>query len=184
MSSFSDVSFFHIYDRFYLALHDRDQAEKLAQHEFIVSYVIVPLHVLDQSSCADCFYPHSLTEIYEFDGIIRKVEIASERQNIVFCSDSRPVSVARSVFLIGCHIMMHHNLKPDEIYKAFEPLHHMLDTFIKEPHWSLQSCWRALDSAKRHRWVDFQQSFKAESGIADDEPLIEEYLHYARYIII
>ena len=82
-SSFPEISFIHILDQYYLALHDRDQAEKLAQHEFIVSYIIVPLHVLEESSCAadEKFCPHSLSEIYEFDGIIRKVEMVSGREN-------------------------------------------------------------------------------------------------------
>ena len=173
------MSSFQIYDQFNLALYEQEYAGKLAKNEFNSSYLLAPLPNFDGSECP-AFLPCSLAEIYEFDKEVQMLSISAGRRSIIFYCAPKSISVTRGAFLIGSHLIMSHDFLPDELYAAFKPIHKMLHCSNFGPHLSLESCWRALYMAKCHGWVDFRNRFRAESEVADDEPLIEEYLHYAR----
>ncbi len=178
--NFQNTSFIRVCGRLHLALHDKDQAEKIAQHDFINrdSYIVVELNPEpdgDQGVTSE-FVPSCLSCIHNFCQSVEKQELTSSRHKIIFCTRSDTSSVARSVFLIGCYLIMGHNLGHEETFEAFRPVHDALQDVLACPHLSIKSCWRALHHAKTMGWVDFRDP----ELCPDDEPLFEEYLHYAR----
>ena len=174
---FQNTSFIRVYDRLHLALHDKEQAERIARHDFLNrdSYMVVEM---DPEPEATIFVPSCLSCIHDFCQSVSKKELTSSRHKIVFCTRPDSISVARSVFLIGCHLIMGHNLGHEETFEAFQPVYDALQDVFACPHLSIKSCWHALRHAKTKGWVDFSDS----ELCPDDEPLFEEYLHYARYM--
>jgi hypothetical protein len=126
------------------------------------------------------FSPCSLEEIHEFAMKTWKMERTSKGKNIVFCTDPEPNLVSRSVFLIGCFLIMFHDLDHDQTYEKFTSVHDSLQDQMR-PHLSLLSCWRAVHRSKELGWIDFREVFdEAEEEEEPDSIQMEEYLHYSR----
>jgi hypothetical protein len=84
-----------------------------------------------------------------------------------------------SAFLIGSHLIMMHDLDCDQTSAIFGPLNGMLDVFIRGPHLSMLSCWRALHRSRALGWIDFREELSWLDEKADSVQM-EEYLHYSR----
>jgi hypothetical protein len=183
---FPGRSFLQLFDHFFLSLHDPVQTRKIAKHEFVSNNSFVVVQCLVQQdkeggSKADPseFSPCSLEEIHEFAVKTWKLERTSKGKNIVFCTDPEPDHVSKSVFLIGCFLIMFHDLDHDQTFEKFSSVHDLMQE-QKQSHLSILSCWRAVHRSKELGWIDFREVFDHEEEEEPDSIQMEEYLHYSR----
>ena len=163
-------SFFRVYDNLYMAFFHGDQAKVLARHELKSNFLVVPILMEDQyrlceggSSSSNmehnAFSPSSLTEIFKFDEMACALERNNTKTRLVFCTGGSHASQARLAFLVGCHMMMSHGTTLDDTIQYFRNLHGLFHQFASTNggNVSVQSCWRALSSARSLHWIDFRK---------------------------
>ena len=177
-------SFINVFEGMYLALFDRKQACQMAQHGLQSKYVIVPFSIAD-SEGLEAFNPSSLADIYKFDKIANEVIRKNAGHKLVFCAGANPRAQTKAAFLLGCHLIMTHDLSLAECIESFSDLKDLFEQYA--PSYlnllSIGSCWQALLCAKQMGWIDFMDSDLVDHDDHDDLASIinmEEYLHYSR----
>ena len=178
----SQASFARIANHLYLALFDSEQADRMAHHSLKSNYIIVPMtsickHTKERG--IDGLAPSSLIELYKFDAVANRIARQNEAQKLVFATGRSPQEQKRSVFLIGCHLIMSHGLDTELTITAFKTFKdHFL--YTSNGQISIHDCWYALERAKSTGWIDFQERFQVEGP---DAPTLdmEEFIHYSWY---
>jgi hypothetical protein len=184
-------AFFHIHNRFYLALLDSSQAELISRHVLNANYMVLPLTMtnvdeisarVSKANPAAAFSPAFLGDLLKFDDAIGAVERRRSRMKLVFQTGSDPKVQVQMAFMLGCHMIMSHGVGFEETCLAFKNLHTLFaETGASDEHGvSMRSCWRAICCAKALSWIDLKRA--VFTNRADDRCIqIDEYLHYARY---
>lgn len=184
-------SFLHLHKRLYFSLFDPVQASIVAAHELHSNFVIVPynqgfgsdfrqqLELIERG-------PISLAEIYSFDCMMRAVARQNPDSKLIICTGSLSAIRARTALLVGCYMLLSIGLDLEKILQLFAPLHDLPKCPINDNNedcaWSKEltasSCWGALATARKHRWIEFGRPFGG--GDNDCKSLsVEEYLHYS-----
>jgi hypothetical protein len=174
------TSFVNIHSRLYLALYTEEQTERIAQHELICHFLIVPLLPSPSSMQIEeqNIISSSLEEIYKFDQMCHAVMRQNENTKIVFCTGCDQGHQFKITFLLGCHMIMSHGLSSERVLTQFRSLKEMFDADGEDG--SMQSSWRAISWAKEMGWIDFRETF--ERGLDKMNVIqMDEYLHYSRY---
>ena len=182
------ASFIHLHRRLYLSLFDPNRTFVVALHELNRNFVLVPYNLGSKKLLWQVGKDQvSLAEIYNFDCMMRAVARQNPDAKLIICGGLRPVILARTILLLGCHMILSLGMAIDTVRSTFAPLRSLPGCPIPEDHpvdsdgntWceelTAASCWEALSSAKSHRWIDFDCPFVVGEGVL----CIEEYLHYS-----
>ena len=191
-SSMHSVSFIRLHRRLYLSLFDPTSTSAVALHELNRNYVLVPYNLESTTSLRQAEIIEqgqvSLAEIYNFDCMMRAVARQNSDAKLIVCGGLRPAILARTILLLGCHMILSLGVTLDTTRQTFAPLRSLPGRPIPEEHsvdsdgnmWSEEltaaSCWEALASAKANRWIDFDCPFIVGEGVL----CVEEYLHYSQ----
>jgi hypothetical protein len=181
----------HLHRQIYLSLFDPIRTSAVAFHELNRNFVLVPFNL----GCKKSFFQFeikakaqvSLAEIFNFDCMMRAVARQNPDSKLVICAGSHRFELARTILLLGCHMILSLGVTLDATRRTFDPLSSFQGCTIPEDPcddndgnlWSGEltaaSCWEALVAAKAHRWIDFDQPFVVGEGVL----CVEEYLHYS-----
>jgi hypothetical protein len=195
--SAQSVSFIHLHRRLYLSMFDPMRSSIVALHELNRKFVIVPYNLGSNPSLrqqAEIMEKGqvSLAEIYTFDCMMRAVARQNPNSKLVICAGAHSIVRARTVLLLGCHMILSLGVTLDNTQRTFAPLRNLPGCPIPEETpgddegnmWSGEltaaNCWEAVATAKSHRWIDFDRPFAVGAEVL----CVEEYLHYAEYVPI
>ena len=186
------VSFIHLHRRLYLSLFDPTCTSAVALHQLNRNFVLVPYNLGSKTSLQHAKIIErgqvSLAEIYNFDCMMRAVARQNPESKIITCAGVHPEVRARTILLLGCHMILSLGVTLDTTHGTFAPLRSLPGCPIPEDHpvdsdgnlWSEEltatSCWEALASAKANRWIDLDCPFVVGEGVL----CVEEYLHYSK----
>ena len=176
----SKQSFAPLNERLYLALYNKEQAERMAKHFLKGKHLIIA----QESSIKDetikrKFEPSSLEEIYRLDTMMNTVMRRNSEFKVVVSAGTDVKHQVKVVFLLGCHMIMSHGLNSEQTHHLFASFEEFF-AYEECGQSHLISSWRAIHQAKSIGWIDFRERFELEQ----DEPGaidMEEYIHYSRY---
>ena len=175
-------SFIRVHKRLYLALFEPELAAVMALHELKQNFLVV--HEASEACNDAAANPTSLITIYRYDQTAR----AAARQNpgckLVFCAGAEPAQQARAAFLLGCHLIMSHELTSDRTYLAFQRFHDAFDAVplaapapdglssrgVGAGALGVPNCWAALATAKVLGWIDFGRVFARGAEVPRPPP--------------
>ena len=142
-----------------------------------------------------CFQPHAMLSYHgickdfgpmSISSTIRFIEMLDHELDvypsckIAYCVDHGRREFTNAVFLLGCYLILCRNETADSTMAVFSWLQDSMveayrDATYSEPTFGLSmlDCWRGLDKAKLHRWVQ-EQTSQGIWGRID----IEEYIHF------
>jgi hypothetical protein len=185
------VSFIRLHRRLYLSLFDPIRTSAVALHELNRKFVLVPYNLSCKTAVQQAEMIEkgqvSLAEIYNFDCLMRAVARQNPDSKLIICAGLQPAVRARTVLLLGCHMLMSLGENLETTRRTFVPLSSLPGSPIPEDHpvdndgnmWSgeltASSCWEALAAAKTNRWIDFDRPFV----VGEEILCLEEYLHYS-----
>jgi hypothetical protein len=187
-ASIPNPSFFHIHNRFYLALCSHEHAEVLAKHELSNRFLVVSLKshkneesdtLLSSEDSEGCFKPCSLSRIFKFDKMATSLERKSPSMRLVFCTGHDQTEQVSTALLLGCHMIMSHGCGFEETNLAFKYFHSKAAVPSDSNNVSIQNCWRAVCQAKCRNWIDLESMSQIQDECVG-AICMQEYLHYAR----
>jgi SUMO ligase MMS21 Smc5/6 complex component len=112
--------------------------------------------------------------------MVNQVSRRNFDSRLVFAA-TRSKSIQRKVaFLLGCHLIMSHDIGVDEVIESFIGVSEIVQE-VDETQVGLLDSWFAVHRAKSISWLNFGETFDSE---AESNPVtinIEEYIHYARF---
>ncbi len=118
-----DCGFIDICDGIFLSLFESDLTECMAQLKITGKFALIPLCPNQMTSTTPKkFGPSSLAEIYRFDAMLRAFKRQNPSCKIVVCAGIENHLQAKSVFLMGCHLIMTHGMllqDPIDIFWRF-----------------------------------------------------------------
>lgn len=126
------------------------------------------------------FHPCSLTEIYRFGVLVANIIKSHENSNIVFSVSSDMREQLDLIFLLGCHLIMHHGLDFEETCLALLPMKKVFPKYESESV-ELETAFRAVWCAKHSNWIDFETGWDSCQVSEESFICMDEYVHYARY---
>ncbi len=173
----------HIFGRLHLTLHDADDAAKVALLDSETSnFLVVPRLSNGEQREEEEFNPASLTEIFQFNEMICRVERKYPSQKLVLCAGRSQLLQAQAAFLVGCHMIMSRGTDLEETYVVLERLHGVFERVSRSNSFgiSLRSCLSAVYTAKERHWIDFQERFTSPPATSQSIQM-DEYMHYARW---
>ena len=148
---------------------------KVAQHETYNYLVIPPTRLNSQDHLP------SLTQIFKFDEMARSISRRNPTQRLIFSAGSDLISRVHTSFLLGCHLMMSHDVDFDIVYPAFHRMHDILESLRSDDTGSsVFSGMRAIFQARKNCWIEFKETFEIGRTINPNLIAKDEYLHYAR----
>jgi hypothetical protein len=172
-------------------MFDPIRTSTVALHELNRNFVLVPYNLGSNTALRQAEIIEkgqvSLAEIYNFDCMMRAVDRQNPDAKLIICAGLEPAIRARTVLLLGCHMILSLGVTLDTTRGTFAPLRSLPGCPIPEdpPNendgnlWSGEltaaSCWEALTVAKGNRWIDFDRPFV----VGEEVLCVEEYLHYS-----
>ncbi len=104
-------SFIHLHRRLYLSLFDPIRTSVVAPHELNRNFVIVPYPSKREKISRQLKEKNekgeiSLAEIFNFDCMMRAVARQKPEAKLVVCAGEGPTTRARTVLLLGCHMVL------------------------------------------------------------------------------
>ena len=171
----------HIHGRVYLTFYGEEDALQVAQHE-TSNYIVIPPLTLGENKKSN-LTPPSLSEIYKFDEMVQNAARKHPSKKLIFSSGSNLLIRVRTAFLIGCHLIVSHDLDFTSVYRAFDKMHPLFDAANPNNGTgsSVSSSLRAIFRTKEHNWIDFKETFDIGPG-SPTSIAMDEYLHYARLV--
>jgi hypothetical protein len=187
------LSFIHLHRLLYLSLFDPIRTSVVAPHELNRNFIIVPFNIERKNSP----WPLkekiekgqvSLAEIFNFDCMMRSAARQNPDAKLIICAGKEPATRARTVLLLGCHIVLSLGVALDFSCSTFALLHSLPGCPMPEDppetgddnvwcgEMTASSCWEALAAAKANRWIDFDRPFVVGKEVL----CVEEYLHYSK----
>jgi hypothetical protein len=162
----------------FLALYDKKQAELIGRHELNRKRLVLVTGAGYERTPNMADEVASLEDIFKFDKMCNALRRQNAGDAIIFYTGSLPQDKKRTIFLLGCHLMMSHDYSSAEVELVFHGLDHSIqsDSCCE---FSMRCCWDALEVARNNGWVDFREHFDSvlhETDCID----MDEYLHYAR----
>ncbi len=118
----------------------------------------------------------SLEEMFRFDGIMRSL-VQQQEHHVVVCTGVETNRQARTLMLLGCHMVMSQGMAFEETLLSFRPQQSLIQSHFRGV-LAFEVLLRAVCCAKCLNWIDFgldMSESAAESGIQMDE-----FIHYAR----
>ncbi len=116
----------------------------------------------------------SLEDMFHFDDIMQKL-VQQQARRIVVCTGVETNRQARTLMLLGCHMVMSQGMGFEEAFLIFRPLHSMLEIHLRGTS-AFEIVLRAMCCAKCLSWINFGPA--PENGIQMDE-----FIHYARFAL-
>ena len=159
----------------------------MAQHAVSGKYVVVPSvgsgRKLDDKIGLEetGFSPSSLIDIYKFKSMADQVARRNPDSKLVFAAGAAAQEQMRTVFLIGCHLMMSLGIDPEGALKGFEKF----DEFFvcgEGQTVCMMDCWRCFHHAVVIGWIDFGEHFDM-NGPNEGAIDIEQFMHYSRFVL-
>jgi hypothetical protein len=169
----------------FLALYDKKQAELIGQHELNRKRLVLvkgaryekTYDCNDQIGGAKRSTPACLEEIFMFDKKSNALRRQTAGDVIIFYTGTHARHQSKTIFLLGCHLMMSYNYSAAHVEHILQRLGHSLKSEGCE--FLMTDYWGAMEVARGHGWVDFRESFDSPFNECNFS-MMDEYLHYAR----
>jgi hypothetical protein len=192
-------SFFQVHDRLYISLFDASRTSQVAVHELTSNFLIIPYDKIAKERLVNPILADSdelsIADIHDFDSMMSARARQNAGSKLVVCAGTLPVFRARTVVLLGSHMIISHGLSLETVARAFDPLRDLLQctvledsmrTAIEDAVWAEEltasNCWGALSSAMAAGMIDFGHPFAPSSDGDSDGVCIEELLHYSECV--
>ena len=157
-----------IHGRVHLKCFEEEDTIGSVQHD-TSEYLVIAPSAIDSKE-----HLPSLTQIFKFDEMAGNIARKNPFQRLIFSAGKDSVSRVYTSFLLGCHLIMSHDVETEEVYSAFRRIHSMFTS--DDTGSSVRSGWLAVSRAKKNGWIDFKKAPINPNSIAMDE-----YVRHARY---
>jgi hypothetical protein len=163
-----------INSRISVMLSSKERAYKVSP-ELRRERIVEPHREYNRVEAAERSISLSLEEMFQFDVIMQNL-INRHSHRVVVCTGSETSRQARTLMLLGCHMVMSQGMAFEETLLRFRPLQSLIQTYFNGIS-AFEVLLRAICCAKCLNWIDFGfgNNDIPESGIQMDE-----YIHYAR----
>ena len=118
----------------------------------------------------------SLEEIYHFDSIMKTFGMRDKSKKLLICTGSEPIQQIRILKLIGCHLILSHEMGFEAACLAFRPFSDLLQDQCSRS-LSFETLLRSVCCAKCLNWINFTTDYIDSN---DQGIMMDEYIHYAR----
>ncbi len=117
----------------------------------------------------------SLEEMFGFDANIQNL-VQLQAPHVVVCTGFEAKRQAKTLMLLGCHMVLSQGMAFEEAFLIFRPLHSLIRTHYTGIS-AFEILLRAMCCAKCLNWIDFGLACnnRAKACIQMDE-----FIHYAR----
>ncbi len=150
-------------------------SEETAQ-KFVECHIVEPRSKVVLTETGENSVSFSLEEMFEFDDIMQKLVKGQVNRGIIVCTGSETNRQARTLMLLGCHMVISQGMGFEEAFLIFRPLHSLIQTHLRGIS-AFEVLLRAMCCAKCLNWISFGPAGnnRPESCIQMDE-----FVHYAR----
>jgi hypothetical protein len=132
--------------------------------------------------------PFSLSEIYQFDDLMKRSLLKARSLPLVVCAGAEPVQQVAIAFLLGCHLIMSQGHAFEEVVLALRPIQVIHDKINQDigalGGLAFNITLRAMCCAKCLEWIDFRKCSDGDEPSTINCPIeMDEYLHYSRHVV-
>ncbi len=166
-------TFMELNSRLLVTLSSEERAHKFAS--CLECRIIEPHSECSLIETVENSIPFSLEEVFRLD-ITLGCLIQRQARRVLVCTGFESNRQARTLMLLGCHMVLSQGMAFEEAFLIFRPLHSLIQTHFKGIS-AFENLLRAMCCAKCLNWIDFGVACnnKPESCIQMDE-----FIHYAR----